>query len=78
MKFRAILHDPGNLKQERAVQILSNSLDDVRKWAYGEDGKGGVIGSASSEEAVVVVYETIQTARFTWTKKSAWEWPTCK
>ena len=30
MKYRAILNDPGNLTAERPVQILSNSLDDVK------------------------------------------------
>ena len=74
MKFRAILHDPGNLKQERAVQILSNSLDDVRKWAYGDqsgdpEAARGVLTKAVSKEAAVIVYETIETPRFTWVKK---------
>lgn len=62
MKYRAILTDPGNITQERPVCIQSNSLEDIRTWAYGAIDGGlerprGVLPGAHSEDAYVKVYE---------------------
>ena len=61
MKYRAILVDPGNSNQERAVTIQSNSMKDIEEWAYGNEEGGlerarGVLPSAVSENAIVNVY----------------------
>jgi len=63
MKYRALLVDPGNTTQERPVQILTNSLDDIKKWAYGDpdaglEGPRGVLRKAVSADAAVIVYAT--------------------
>jgi len=62
VKYRAVLIDPGNANQERPVQILTNSMDDVKRWAYGleagNDGESarGVLPGAVSDQAAVNVY----------------------
>jgi len=55
MKYRAILNDPGNLTAERPVQILSNSLDDVKEWA------GMQLQKVVSDSAFVDVYQNVET-----------------
>ena len=55
MKYRAILSDPGNLKQERPVQILSNSKSDVDDWAARK------LEAAISPLACVKVFEIQET-----------------
>lgn len=61
MKYRAILLDPGNVNQERPVQLLTNSMQDIETWAYGSSDGGmerarGVLPGAVSEAAVVKVF----------------------
>lgn len=61
MKYRAILIDPGNVNQERPVQIQTNSMQDIQEWAYGGKDGGmerarGVLPSAVSESAYVAVF----------------------
>jgi hypothetical protein len=61
MKYRAILIDPGNPNPERAIQLLTNSMDDVNTWAHGAQSGGmerprGVLEKAKSPGAVVNVY----------------------
>jgi len=74
VKYRAILIDPGNTKQERPVQVLSNSLDDVRRWAFGDESKDpegarGVLSSAKSPDAAINVYALEERQIDIWTKK---------
>ena len=74
MKYRAILIDPGAHNQERPVQILTNTLQDAKMWAYGDlsgnpEGARGVLRSAVAEDAAVIVYETIEQKRAVWPKK---------
>lgn len=61
MKYRAILIDPGNSNQERPIQLLTNSLNDIHIWAYGGPAGGmerprGVLPSAVSQDARVDVF----------------------
>lgn len=71
MKYRAILIDPGAHNQE---QILTNSLGDAEKWAYGESGGGpegarGLLSKAISKGASVQVFEIKETLVAEWKKK---------
>lgn len=54
-RFRAILIDAGNTTQERPVQIFGNDRAEIDRWA------AAVLQSAVSPEAVVWVYQTIET-----------------
>jgi hypothetical protein len=54
MKYRATLNDPGNLDQKRPVQILSNSRDDIDKWAALQ------LAAAISPDAAVTIYMTVE------------------
>lgn len=54
MKYRATLNDPGNLQQKRPVQILSNSREDVDKWAKLQ------LDAAISPDAAVTIYQTVE------------------
>lgn len=61
MKYRAILRDPGDLNPERSVSIQTNSMEDVKNWAYGDDNGGmerarGVLPGAVSDQAYVEVF----------------------
>jgi hypothetical protein len=49
MRYRAILIDDGNTAQERATEIYSQSIEDVREWA------AKILKNAASENAVVMV-----------------------
>ena len=74
MKYRAILIDPGNSNQERPVQIHTNSLEDVRLWAYGSEEGGmerprGVLPVAISDTAIVQVFAVVEKQVATLTKK---------
>jgi hypothetical protein len=60
MKYRAILVDPDNANHETR-EIYGNSLEFIRTWAYGDTDGGieprpGVLASAASERAHVLVY----------------------
>lgn len=63
MKYRAILNDPGDTTQERAQQILSNSLSDIREWAQKK------LESAVAPNAKVNIYVQVETMREIITKK---------
>ncbi len=54
MRYRAILIDDGNTAQERATEIYSQSIEDVREWA------AKILKNAASENAVVMVYQTLE------------------
>jgi hypothetical protein len=78
MKYRAILIDPGNANQERPIQLLTNSLNDIHIWAYGGPTGGmerprGVLPSAVSEDARVDVFaiEERLVEKFPKTRKAA-------
>lgn len=55
LKYRALFDDPGAKDQERPMQILTNSLEEVKRWAAGK------LGSAVAETAVVHVYMIVET-----------------
>jgi hypothetical protein len=74
VKYRAILIDPGNPNAERPVQILSNSMEDVKKWAYGDlsndpEGARGILFSAKSDDAAINVYAMEEKQIAMWTKR---------
>lgn len=54
-RFRALLIDSGNTTQERPVQIFGNDRAEIDRWA------AAVLQAAISPEAVVCVYQTIET-----------------
>lgn len=54
-RFRAILIDKGNATQERPLQIFGNDRAEIDKWA------DTVLRTAISPDAVVWVYQTIET-----------------
>jgi hypothetical protein len=60
MRFRAILHDPGNANAERPVQILSNSRGSTGDIIGIDEWAAKVLQGAVSEDASVRVYETIE------------------
>jgi hypothetical protein len=60
-RYRAKLIDPGNTNQERPVQTFANDLAVIKEWAYGSQEGGmqrarGVLETAVSERAAVIVY----------------------
>lgn len=54
LQYRAVLNDPGDLKQDRPVQIFASSLVEVDAWAK------KVLALAVSDDAVVVIHKTIE------------------
>jgi hypothetical protein len=54
-RFRAILIDKGNTVQERPLQIFGNDRAEIDKWA------DTVLRAAISPDAVVWVYQTLET-----------------
>lgn len=74
MKYRAQLVDSG-AKEERPSQIMSNSLADIRTWAYGDESEGpeaarGVLSKAPSKDAKVLVFAIEERQIATWNKSS--------
>ena len=60
MRFRAILHDPGNANAERPVQILSNSRGSTGDIIGIDEWAAKVLDKAISADAYVNVYQTIE------------------
>jgi hypothetical protein len=58
MRFRAILHDPGNANAERPVQILSNSRKSTGDIIGIDEWAAKVLQGAISDDAYVDVYQT--------------------
>jgi len=54
-RFRAILIDKGNTVQERPLQVFGNDRAEIDKWA------DTVLRAAISPDAVVWVYQTVET-----------------
>jgi hypothetical protein len=61
MRFRAILHDPGNANAERPVQILSNSRRSTPDIMGIDEWAAKVLQGAVSDDAYVDVYQTSET-----------------
>ena len=53
-RFRAILIDPGNINQERPVQIFGNDRTEIDRWA------AKVLSQAVSPDATVIIYQTVE------------------
>lgn len=66
-QFRAVLIDPGNKLQERAVQIFATSMKDVELWT------AFVLPAAVDPNAVVQVWQTVEQQAKLITKKQAEE-----
>lgn len=54
-RYRALLVDPGNTVQERPVQIFGNDRAVIDDWAK------AVLDKALSPDAVVKVFESVET-----------------
>jgi hypothetical protein len=66
-KYRAILIDPANLKQERPLQIFGNDRTEIDNWG------AKVLRQAISPDAVVLIYQQteVQVAMICKRKESA-------
>jgi len=55
LQFRARLIDPGNANAERPLEIFGSDRKEIDDWA------GKVLANAVSENAAVMIYQTVET-----------------
>lgn len=65
LRFRAVLHDPGDATAERPVQMFCNDWAEVTRWT------AIVLKRAKSPDAIVRTYEAIEIPRTVFSKELA-------